>query len=185
MKKKFACCFPCVHAIVKCFHCTDKIYLAKEPINKIIDNLYLGDFRAADNPELLRSLNITHIINCAFNLPCKYKEQFTYLHLKLRDEPDQIIFPQIENAYEFIKQNSSVNILVHCVHGMSRSGSVIIYYLMKEKGMNMEESINYIGKLRAIINPNEGFRNQLLNKEKEIFNHQPLNNESNDESKNE
>jgi hypothetical protein len=102
MQKKLACCFPCVHAIVKCFHCTDKIYLAKEPINKIIDNLYLGDFRAADNPELLRSLNITHIINCAFNLPCKYKEQFTYLHLKLRDEPDQIIFPQIENAYEFI-----------------------------------------------------------------------------------
>jgi hypothetical protein len=52
--------------------------------------------------------------------------------------------------------------------------------------MKMEESINYIGKLRAIINPNEGFRNQLLDKEKEIFaHHQLLNNESNDESKNE
>jgi hypothetical protein len=57
---------------------------------------------------------------------------------------------------------------------------------MKEKGMKMEESINYIGKLRAIINPNEGFRNQLLDKEKEIFaHHQLLSNESNDESKNE
>ena len=129
----------------------------------------MGDFRAADNPELLKSYGITHIVNCAFNLPSKYNGMFTYLDLKLRDEPDQVIFPQVDNAYKFIVENRNTNVFVHCVHGMSRSGSVVVYYLMKEKGMRMQEGIEFIGKIREVINPNEGFRRQLMEKEKEIF----------------
>jgi hypothetical protein len=94
---------------------------------------------------------------------------FTYLDLKLKDEPEQVIFPQVDNAYKFIMENRNTNVFVHCVHGMSRSGSVIVYYLMKEKGMRMQEGIEFIGKIREVINPNEGFRRQLMEKEKEIF----------------
>ena len=169
MKKKLAFLFPYVHNVAKALNIENKVYRAKEPIHKIIDNLYLGDFRAADNPELLKSYSITHIVNCAFNLPSKYTGMFTYLDLKLRDEPDQVIFPQVDNAYKFIVENRNTNVFVHCVHGMSRSGSVVVYYLMKEKGMRMQEGIEFIGKIREVINPNEGFRRQLMEKEKEIF----------------
>ena len=169
MQKKLAFLFPYVHTVAKALHVEDKVYRSKEPIHKIVDNLYLGDFRAADNPELLRSHGITHVVNCAFNLPSKYPKLLTYLNLNLRDEPDQTIFPQIDDAYKFIKNNPHNNILVHCVHGMSRSGSVIVYYLMKEKRMRMQESIEFIGKIREVINPNEGFRRQLMQKEREIF----------------
>lgn len=169
MKKKLAFLFPYVHNVAKVLNIENKVYRAKEPIHKIVDNLYLGDFRAADNPELLKSYGITHIVNCAFNLPSKYNGMFTYLDLKLRDEPDQVIFPQVDNAYKFIVENRNTNVFVHCVHGMSRSGSVVVYYLMKEKGMRMQEGIEFIGKIREVINPNEGFRRQLMEKEKEIF----------------
>ena len=169
MKKKLAFLFPYVHNVAKALNIENKVYRAKEPIHKIVDNLYLGDFRAADNPELLKSYGITHIVNCAFNLPSKYNGMFTYLDLKLRDEPDQVIFPQVDNAYKFIVENRNTNVFVHCVHGMSRSGSVVVYYLMKEKGMRMQEGIEFIGKIREVINPNEGFRRQLMEKEKEIF----------------
>ena len=169
MKKKLAFLFPYVHNVAKALNIENKVYRAKEPIHKIVDHLYLGDFRAADNPELLKSYGITHIVNCAFNLPSKYNGMFTYLDLKLRDEPDQVIFPQVEEAYKFIVENRNTNVFVHCVHGMSRSGSVVVYYLMKEKGMRMQEGIEFIGKIREVINPNEGFRRQLMEKEKEIF----------------
>lgn len=169
MQKKLAFLFPYVHNVAKALNIENKVYRAKEPIHKIVDHLYLGDFRAADNPELLKSYGITHIVNCAFNLPSKYNGMFTYLDLKLRDEPDQVIFPQVEEAYKFIVENRNTNVFVHCVHGMSRSGSVIVYYLMKEKGMRMQEGIEFIGKIREVINPNEGFRRQLMEKEKEIF----------------
>ena len=169
MKKKLAFLFPYVHNVAKALNIENKVYRAKEPIHKIVDHLYLGDFRAADNPELLKSHGITHIVNCAFNLPSKYNGMFTYLDLKLKDEPEQVIFPQVDNAYKFIMENRNTNVFVHCVHGMSRSGSVIVYYLMKEKGMKMQEAIEFIGKIREVINPNEGFRRQLMEKEKEIF----------------
>lgn len=169
MKKKLAFLFPYVHNVAKALNIENKVYRAKEPIHKIVDHLYLGDFRAADNPELLKSHGITHIVNCAFNLPSKYNGMFTYLDLKLKDEPEQVIFPQVDNAYKFIMENRNTNVFVHCVHGMSRSGSVIVYYLMKEKGMRMQEAIEFIGKIREVINPNEGFRRQLMEKEKEIF----------------
>ena len=169
MKKKLAFLFPYVHNVAKVLNIENKVYRAKEPIHKIVDNLYLGDFRAADNPELLKSYGITHIVNCAFNLPSKYNGMFTDLDLKLRDEPDQVIFPQVDNAYKFIVENRNTNVFVHCVHGMSRSGSVVVYYLMKEKGMRMQEGIEFIGKIREVINPNEGFRRQLMEKEMEIF----------------
>ena len=169
MQKKLAFLFPYVHNVAKAFKIENKVYRAKEPIHKIVDNLFLGDFRAADNPQLLQSHGITHVVNCAFNLPSKYPQMFTYLNLNLRDEPDQSIFPQIDNAYKFIKDNPHTNIFVHCVHGMSRSGSVIVYYLMKEKAMRMQESIEFIGKIREVINPNEWFRRQLMEKEREIF----------------
>ena len=123
--------------------------------------MYLGDFRAADDPELLRKNKITHIINCAFNCPNKYPNQFTYLSLNLVDEPKQKIITQMKEAYEFIKQNSNTNIFVHCVFGKSRSASVIIYYMMKEKGMDYDTALNYVKKIRAIADPNPGFAEQL------------------------
>ena len=74
----------------------------------------------------------------------------------------------MEESYQFIKQNSKSNILVHCVFGKSRSGSVVIYYLMKDKGMKYQEAYDYVYKIRNVLSPNEGFKKQLLSKEEEF-----------------
>lgn len=154
--------FPIYHNFAKFFGFEDKIYKKTEPIHHIIDNIYLGDYRAADNPLLLKQYNITHIINCAFNLPCKYPNQFTYLALNLKDEKTQDIIPKMEESFQFIKKNSSQNIFIHCVLGVSRSGSAVMYYLMKEKGWTYAQAFDYIRKIRSVVQPNEGFKQQLL-----------------------
>lgn len=160
--------FPLYHNIVKFFGFENKIYKKTDPIHHIIDNIYLGDYRAADNPLLLNQYKITHVINCAFNLPCKYPDQFTYLALNLKDEITQDIIPKMEESFQFIKKNSGNNIFVHCVFGASRSGSVVIYYLMKEKGWTYDQAFEYISKKRGVLKPNEGFKQQLLNHEKDF-----------------
>lgn len=159
--------FPYCHNIMKAIGLQNKIYKDTEPLQHIIDNIYLGDYRAADNPTILSQYNITHIINCAFNLPCKYP-QYKYLALNLKDEVTQEILDKMEESYQFIKQNSSSNILVHCVFGKSRSGSVVLYYLMKEKGMKYQEAYDFVHKIRSVLSPNEGFKRQLLSKEEEF-----------------
>ena len=141
----------------------DKIYKTPISINHICDNVFLGDFRAADDLPLLKEKKITAIINCAYNLPSKFPKEITYLNLKLADEKDVDIIPALENAYNFIKEDSSRLILVHCVHGASRSGSTVIFYLMKEKKWDFDTCFNFIKEKRNVIKPNEGFKKQLIN----------------------
>lgn len=160
--KKLARFFPLVHNTLKFFGIKNALYKKdSNPIDHIIDNIYLGDFRTADNIDILKEHNITHIINCAFNLPNKYPEQITYKRLELRDETDQPIIEKLEEAYQFIKENKDKNIFVHCVFGKSRSASVVIFYIMKEKKLNFNEAKNFVKNIRQIVEPNSGFENEL------------------------
>ena len=159
--KKLARFFPLVHNTLKFFGIKNVLYKDATPIDHIIDNIYLGDFRTADNIDMLRQYNITHIINCAFNLPNRFPEQITYKRLDLRDEPDQPILERLEEAYQFIKENKDKNIFVHCVFGKSRSASVVIFYVMKEKKMNFQDAKNFVKNIRNIVEPNFGFESEL------------------------
>ena len=159
--KKLARFFPLVHNTLKLFGIKNVLYKNANPIDHIIDNIYLGDFRTADNINMLREYNITHIINCAFNLPNKFPDQITYKRLDLRDEVDQPIIQKMEEAYEFIKENKDKNIFIHCVFGKSRSASVVIFYVMKEKKLNFNDAKNFVKNIRNIVDPNEGFETEL------------------------
>ena len=180
--KKLARFFPLVHNTLKFFGIKNALYKKdSNPIDHIIDNIYLGDFRTADNIDILKEYNITHIINCAFNLPNKYPEQITYKRLELRDETDQPIIEKLEEAYQFIKENKDKNIFVHCVFGKSRSASVVIFYIMKEKKLNFNEAKNFVKNIRQIVEPNSGFENELNRYyEEHIKNDKDENNKTNE-----
>ena len=180
--KKLARFFPLVHNTLKFFGIKNALYKKdSNPIDHIIDNIYLGDFRTADNIDILKEHNITHIINCAFNLPNKYPEQITYKRLELRDETDQPIIEKLEEAYQFIKENKDKNIFVQCVFGKSRSASVVIFYIMKEKKLNFNEAKNFVKNIRQIVEPNSGFENELNRYyEEHIKNDKDENNKTNE-----
>ena len=180
--KKLARFFPAVYNTLKFFGINNAIYKKdSNPIDHIIDNIYLGDFRTADNIDILKEHNITHIINCAFNLPNKFPGQITYKRLDLRDEPDQPIIEKLEEAYQFIKENKDKNIFVHCVFGKSRSASVVIFYIMKEKKLNFKEAKEFVKNIRKIVEPNSGFEMELNRYyDEHIVNDKSENNQNNE-----
>ena len=45
--------------------------------------------------------------------------------------------------------------------GISRSASVTISYLMKERGTPLEETLSYVRSSRSIVRPNKSFFKQL------------------------
>ncbi len=71
--------------------------------------------------------------------------------------------PMIEIGYHFIDGavSSNKNILVHCMAGVSRSVSLVAYYLMKKYHIDYGKAITYIKNKRIIANPNESFKSQL------------------------
>ena len=67
----------------------------------------------------------------------------------------------MEIAYKYIKLHRRNNILVHCAAGMSRSASLVIFYIMKEKGWNFDASYKFCKDRRPIVEPNDNFQEQL------------------------
>lgn len=59
--------------------------------------------------------------------------------------------------------------LVHCQVGISRSATILIAFLMKEYKLRFKEAFEMVVKKRKIVDPNEGFRKELLEYEKQLF----------------
>ena len=126
---------------------------------QITDKIYLGNEDTARDKELLKKLNISHILTCAEGCASFFPNDFKYKTLYIDDAIDEDILSWFKEAFEFI--DSSVNnIYIHCVMGVSRSPSIVIAYLMFKKKMKYEEAFDFV-KAKRDIWPNSGFREQL------------------------
>ena len=135
------------------------MYHSDSPIDQITEHIYLGDFRAADDITILKDNGITHIINCAKDMPEVFLNDFNYLSLNLKDIPGEDLTEAICLSMQFMKDAHKV--FIHCKQGVSRSASIVIAYLIKNKNMSYETALSYVQMKRFCINPNPGFEVQL------------------------
>lgn len=128
----------------------------------IIDNIYLGSAFNAASKDILKELNIKVIINATSEISNYYPDDFTYLRYKLYDNNKHSIKKYLEQSYADIKyhqKNTNGNILIHCFMGASRSASLVLYYLMKNKNhengipYNFDDALQFLKSKRIIINP--------------------------------
>ncbi|MFO0917675.1 MAG: dual specificity protein phosphatase [Planctomycetaceae bacterium] len=131
---------------------------------RIRRGLFLGDGYDAKDRDLLRSAGITHIINCAAEVPCWHRRDFRYLHLKLRD-PDPDFHEHIDRCVKFIRRGRRAGgVLVHCLAGLSRSPSVILAYLCA-RGSSLPDALDHVGRAvgetQEFILPDATFLSQI------------------------
>ena len=128
-----------------------------------MDHLYLGSVGAAYNLQILKGLNITHILTVCECLPPKFPTDFAYKIIAVTDEPTTKLSNHFKDALDFIKNAiaEGKNVLVHCFAGVSRSASVVIAYLMKYHKMEFNAAVSFVRAKRPWINPNYGFQAQL------------------------
>ena len=140
-------------------------------MSQIKDYLYLGSLNDSNNEIFLKNNNIKTIINVTYNHDNIKYDNIKYYKIETLDNEKQPILYVINKVNNIINENkNNGNILVHCYIGKSRSSTCIIAYLMKEYKMTLKEAIIYTKKKRSIINPNNGFINQLIIYEKNINN---------------
>jgi len=72
--------------------------------------------------------------------------------------------PLIEVGYRFIDSalQEGGKVLVHCMAGISRSSSALIYYMMKKNNEDFQEALQRLRKNRSIVCPNNSFCLQLM-----------------------
>lgn len=124
----------------------------------------------------------THVIN-ASNTRDGYlprQSNINYMELPFEDLPSFNIGPWLESVAReidkiyseyttksrFQQHHPEVNlprVLVHCQAGISRSVTLVTYWLITRKGLSFDQALNYIRNNRKIANPNQGFQWTLKN----------------------
>ncbi len=123
--------------------------------------LYLSSKQSSKNFESLQHYKITHIVNVAGKQ--HFPSQFIYLRSHFSDTSDAPLLEHLPAILEFIESAEQLGgkVLVQCFGGVSRSPAVVVAWLIKKNGMQVDEAIEFIKKRRPGININKGFLEQL------------------------
>ena len=143
---------------------TKSLKSMSDDINYVIDNVYIGNMCSVIDNTILEQNNIGIIIQVLNDFEPIYPNKYTYHIIPIEDSPNINISKYFDEFIQFIEKykTSDKNILIHCQHGSSRSGTFLVLYLMKFKKMTFEQALIYAKSKRYCINPNKGFRNYLL-----------------------
>ncbi len=144
-------------------------------VHMVEDGLYIGDHRIARDHDALRYLGITHIVNAAREMPDSFPRNFHYHRCQLEDRVSrEVLLGALEPSFRYIQNLMSYRpssgekpcILVHCYAGMSRSASIVIYYLMRSRRWSFDAAFSYLKARRHIVSPNQWYRKQLKDVER-------------------
>lgn len=140
-------------------------------MSKVLDWLYLGGFKEASDTNWLVQNKISCVLNVASGTKdLQYPEHIDVMRVPIRDDPKEQIGQYLEFGYIYLDLARLLRkkVLVHCVAGISRSATFVIYYLMRSKNMSLSNAYNLVKLRRQKINPNSGFLATLYQKETEI-----------------
>jgi len=124
-----------------------------DQIYKVHDNLYIGAYWPKLNFEKFKEIGITAIVNLMEeNFYDPTRLGFNYLY---KGFPDDWYPPHsyIEEILSFIDQHiKDGKVLVHCAMGISRSGGIIVAWILKENATwCWNDAMDYINKSRLIF----------------------------------
>lgn len=136
-------------------------------ISHIYKNLFLSGIRGAGNEELIKQNNIKFIIQVSGELydNIKINPNISYIMYSIDDHPSEYIIDICKHAKCVIDYcfKNNINILINCYSGISRSASIVIYYLMNILKKDYNTIYKFVKSKRGCVNPNYGFIKQLKN----------------------
>ena len=89
-------------------------------------------------------------------------ENKKYLIVNAEDSSLVNIKKYFDKFLVFINENKNTNILIHCQHGSSRTGTFVLLYLIDKYNISYDTALEIAKKTRCGITPNDGFKNQLI-----------------------
>lgn len=141
---------------------------------QIVPNLFIGDETASTNEPLLRSLNVTHVVNVTKRIPNWHEKggerPLKYFQVPVNDHWSENLLPFLPQVIEFIDsaRRNDCSALIHCEAGVSRSATIIVAYVMHTFRMKLDDAYEMVRKVKSDICPNFAFMMQLKDFEKQL-----------------
>ena len=128
-------------------------------MNKITDKIFLGDWEDANSFHFLTG----NEIKCVFNVCREVNNKqvladVAQVHYPMVDghpTTEDELFHAVKTFETLVDEHDKV--LIHCLAGISRSATVLGIYLAWKTKVSFDDAINFIAKVRPIVNPNNHF----------------------------
>ena len=121
--------------------------------NEVYDGIWIGNHYSSQDIIFLQENDIKAVINCTRTVPFTREIRNNY-RVSVNDAFDNVtrMAVLIDDAANWLdlQRRQGNNVLVHCNAGIQRSSTVVAYYLMKFKGIGLDEAIIQIKKNRPI-----------------------------------
>lgn len=122
----------------------------------IEDGLYIGGLIGALPPDVTAVLNL-----------CRAEDSYSVEHSCFMPIVDSSPAPSLDwlkDAVDFVdfQRREGRTTFVHCRMGVSRSGMVVVAYLMRKNGWARDEALAFARTRRPEIRPNPAFMDLLL-----------------------
>lgn len=153
-----------------------ELWPGRSEVQELVPGLCITNNFGAMKRSKLRAAGITRVIMCARELEARFPNDFAYDRLRLADNTTEDLRPELFRAIGTIDRvisREGGRVLLHCAAGASRSGAVAVGYLMWSRDWSLEEALEAARAARPIVNPNEGFREQLARFREEGWNGLP------------
>ncbi|KAK6774290.1 hypothetical protein RDI58_029529 [Solanum bulbocastanum] len=161
-------CGICGHRMPDVSEKGSSIHVSAFPSEILPEFLFLGSYDNASRAELLKTVGISRILNTVPACQNLYKNSFTY-HC-LQDEQNLAF----DDAIQFLEQceKDRARVLVHCMLGKNRSAAIVIAYLMKSKGWNLAQSLQWTKERRPSVDLTQEVYQQLQEYEQKTLQNQ-------------
>lgn len=122
-------------------------------VNKIIDNIWVGNEASALSEKFVRGNGIQVIINCTKDVPMKFSG-VTYIQIpiddSLKNEDMDKMTRVLPLLVEFIKRavKNKKKILIHCYQGAQRSAAIATAYIIGRYHLTPKKAVALVLKRR-------------------------------------
>ncbi|KAF9416959.1 hypothetical protein BGZ94_010073 [Podila epigama] len=121
-------------------------------MQEVHPGLFLSGSIPSESLEYLQEKGITHIIQVTdINTP-RFPGDFVYKLICVPDMAETNLIKHFPDTFKFISEAIAKGgkVLVHCQAGASRSVTIVCAFLMKTRGLSVDEALKSVQALRPI-----------------------------------
>ncbi|XP_054426399.1 dual specificity phosphatase 28 [Pteronotus mesoamericanus] len=143
--------------------CLGSLEVASPPFVHVAPSLFLGNSRAASQTEQLARAGVTLCVNVSRQQPGPRAPGVAELRVPVFDDPAEDLLAHLEPTCAAMEAavRAGGACLVYCKNGRSRSAAVCTAYLMRHRGLSLEQAFQTVKSARPVAEPNPGFWSQL------------------------
>jgi hypothetical protein len=133
----------------------ESLYREEENYSRVEEGLYQGGYGASPPPGTTAVLNL-----------CEHEDRFraeVHRWEPIRDAAPAPDLGWLRQMVEFVdaQRRAGRTTFVHCRNGVSRSGMVVVAYVMFKNGWGRDRALQFVRSKRPLTRPNPAFMDLL------------------------